>query len=104
MIWKKENDFEYPCYWKWLDLAHGLPTKYEHFLKYVEEYKRFINPSREEFVEENEQLVRLGQDFTRHFETLYDNHREIFNEFGKLVSNNVLLNYFCQIKIGRAHV
>lgn len=83
------------------DLAHGLPTKYEHFLKYVEEYKRFINPSREEFVEENEQLVRLGQDFTRHFETLYDNHREIFNEFGKLVSNNVLLNYFCQIKKNR---
>ncbi|ARE60646.1 hypothetical protein I5Q82_07320 [Acutalibacter muris] len=23
------------------DLAHGLPTKYEHFLKYVEEYWRF---------------------------------------------------------------
>lgn len=83
------------------DLAHGLPTKYEHFLKYVEEYKRFINPSREEFVEENEQLVRLGQNFTRHFETLYDNHREIFNEFGKLVSNNVLLNYFCQIRKNR---
>ncbi len=83
------------------DLAHGLPTKYEHFLKYVEEYKRFNEPSQEKIVEENEQLVRLGQDFARHFEALYDNHREIFNEIDKLVSDNVLLDYFCEIRRNR---
>ena len=73
------------------DLAHGLPTKYEHFLKYVEVYKCFRTFSPPEFAKESEELVNLGQDFMCHFATMSDNNRVIFREIDKMVSDNALL-------------
>ena len=32
------------------DLAHDLPTKYEHFLKYVDAFKRFADICKQESI------------------------------------------------------
>ena len=76
------------------DLAHGLPTKYEHFLEYVEAYECFNGHNQE--VQEEAKSVR--HDFAVHFEFLLDNKPEIFSEFGTLISDNVWIQHFRKIR------
>lgn len=80
------------------DLAHGLPTKYEHFLKYIDAFKRFKGTCKQEsvkkdWVTENEE----DKKYISHFTNLYEQKTNIFEEIETLILKNVWINYFWEI-------
>ena len=80
------------------DLAHGLPTKYEHFLKYVDAFKRFKDTCKQESVKsEWETANEEDKKFILHFANLYEQKTKIFEEIETLILNNVWINYFWEI-------
>ena len=80
------------------DLAHGLPTKYEHFLKYVDAFKRFKDTCKQESVKsEWETANEEDKKFILHFANLYEQKTKIFKEIETLILNNVWINYFWEI-------
>ena len=80
------------------DLAHGLPTKYEHFLKYVDAFKRFKDICKQESVKADwETANEEDKDFILHFANLYDKKPQIYKEIENLISNNVWIDYFWKI-------
>ena len=77
------------------DLAHGLPTKYEHFLKYVDAFKRFKDTCKQESVKsEWETANEEDKKFILHFANLYEKKTKIFEEIETLILNNIWINHF----------
>jgi len=84
------------------DLAHGLPTKYEHFLKYVDAFKRFKDICKQGSVKADwETASEEDNRFILHFANLYEQKLKIFEEIETLISNNVWIDYFWEIYISR---
>ena len=80
------------------DLAHGLPTKYEHFLKYVDAFKRFKDICKQGSVKADwETANEEDKRFILHFANLYEQKLKIFEEIETLISNNVWIDYFWKI-------
>ena len=80
------------------DLAHGLPTKYEHFLKYVDAFKRFKDICKQGSVKADwETANEEDKRFILHFANLYEQKLKIFEEIETLISNNVWIDYFWEI-------
>ena len=80
------------------DLAHGLPTKYEHFLKYVDAFKRFKDTCKQESIKADwETANEEDKNFILHFSNLYEQKTKIFEEIEALTLNNVWIDYFWEI-------
>lgn len=73
------------------DLAHELPTKYCHFLDFVNDYTRYS--SSDDLAVQNE--------YTQYFEETKKKYPSLYNEYDKLITNNRLLEYFLSIYRGR---
>lgn len=94
--------FEYSFIGNGFDLAHGLPTKYEHFLKYANAFIRFRDICKQESVKEEwDAADDEDKEFIKHFANLYEKKKEIFEEIDTLISDNVWINYFWEIYQGR---
>lgn len=83
------------------DLAHGLPTKYEHFLNFVKVYtenKHIFLPGKsiKEIWEESEDDER---EYLQFFGNFCDQHPKLFSEFVDVISDNIWLEYFMSIYI-----
>lgn len=73
------------------DLAHNLPTKYGDFLTYVKNYR-----------EHNQYLSNPSLDISGNFQfdyfcDLFKRNQAVYTEIEKLISNNMLLEYFFNI-------
>lgn len=80
------------------DLAHNLPTKYEHFLKYIDAFKRFKDICKQESVEACwENADEEDKSFILHFANLYQKKAKIYEEIEGLISNNVWIDYFWRV-------
>lgn len=81
------------------DLAHGLPTKYEHFLEFVDIYKKYRNilipgESRKSAWEKEE---GLRQEFLLYLANLCDQKKKIFAELAEMISENIWIDYFLSV-------
>ena len=81
------------------DLAHGLPTKYEHFLEFVDIYKKYRNilipgESRKSAWEKEE---GLRQEFLLYLANLCDQKKKTFAELEEMISENIWVDYFLSI-------
>lgn len=81
------------------DLAHGLPTKYEHFLEFVDIYKKYRNilipgESRKSAWEKEEGLRR---EFLLYLANLCDQKKKIFAELAEMISENIWIDYFLSV-------
>lgn len=80
------------------DLAHGLPTKYEHFLQYADAYKRWSDTCKQKSVKDAwEAASEEDKKFIVHFSNLYEQNKKIYEEIEALLSNNVWIDYFGQV-------
>ncbi|WP_461868073.1 bacteriophage abortive infection AbiH family protein [Faecalimonas sp.] len=81
------------------DLAHGLPTKYEHFLEFVntyENHKETLIPGCS-IKSEWGKGQKLEKDFLVYLGNLCNQKKELFEELVKMISENVWLDYFISI-------
>lgn len=90
------------------DLAHGLPTKYEHFLKFMYsfiEYKTAKEEGKELGWNDGED-VSYYRYFINLFNRKYDDKLagKIIEELSELASNNVWIKYFTAIYESRKQV
>ena len=77
------------------DLAHNLPTKYEHFLKYVDAFKRFKEVCKQESISADWEVAGdEDKKYIIHFANLYEKNPQIYEEINELISNNTWINYF----------
>ena len=74
------------------DLAHGLPTTYGDFLKYVEAFNRFKDSSEDK-----------QSQYYSYFHLLKTSNSNIYNELDKLISENIWFRYFLRIYESRKH-
>lgn len=80
------------------DLAHGLPTKYGDFLKYVKAFKKYKDICKQESVEKEwEEADEKEQEYIVHFSNLYDQNKQYFDEIDKLILNNAWISYFLDV-------
>lgn len=80
------------------DLAHGLPTKYEHFLKYADAFARFRDICKQKSAKKEwETADDEDKKFIMHFANLYEKEKKVFEEIDALISDNVWINYFLEI-------
>lgn len=83
------------------DLAHGLPTKYEHFLKFTKAYEKYrpiCVPGRS-VKTEWEVASDEDKEFLLYFANLCDQKKKLFAELGKLISQNLWLEHFYVVEI-----
>lgn len=73
------------------DLAHGLPTTYGDFLKYVAAFNRVKESSED-----------TKSQYYSYFQLLKASKPEIYDELDKLIENNLWLRYFISIYEKRA--
>ena len=81
------------------DLAHGLPTKYEHFLEFVmvyEKYKHILKPG-VSIKDEWNKTKGLEQEFLLFLANLCDQKKKIFDEIKEMITDNVWLEHFFSI-------
>lgn len=77
------------------DLAHNLPTKYEHFLKYVDAFKRFKEVCKQESISADWEVAGdEDKKYIIHFANLYEKNPQIYEEINELILNNTWINYF----------
>lgn len=79
------------------DLAHGLPTRYSDFLDFVNAVKETHTESPVDTVDKDKYAKYLA-DIRKNDEK---NDDELFDEYGELISDNRLLDYFLEIYQGR---
>lgn len=85
------------------DLAHGLPTKYEHFLKYVDAFKRFEDSCRKKSIKDIWQTAtEEDQSFLIEFSNLYETKRKLYEEIDTLVTANIWIDHFWEIYKNRS--
>lgn len=77
------------------DLAHGLQTKYEHFFKFIEEYKKYqyIFTSEEMVSDTINEAPKGDIAYILFFLKLFINRRDIFIELNDLIVDNIWLKY-----------
>lgn len=81
------------------DLAHGLKTKYEDFLKFTQTYTKYDEVCRTmpeikevwEAAPEEEKYILL------HMGNMFDQNKNLYEELGSLLKDNVWLKYFYSI-------
>lgn len=81
------------------DLAHGLPTKYEHFLEFVNTYKKhkdILIPGCS-IKSEWDKVQELEKDFLAYLGDLCVQKKELFEELVEMISDNIWLDYFLSI-------
>ena len=88
------------------DLAHDLPTKYEHFLEFAKVYKenKDIFILRQSIKEEWKKANDEDKDYLSFFRNLYEKHKESFEELGGLILDNVWIEYFFTIYESRKNM
>ena len=70
------------------DLAHNLPTKYEHFLKYVDAFKRFKEVCKQESISADWEVAGdEDKKYIIHFANLYEKNPQIYEEINELILN-----------------
>lgn len=81
------------------DIAHGLPTKYEHFLKFVEVFERCkdLGLNKKSFKEEWEKASDEEKPIVVELGNLSDKKSDIFKEIKGLVENNMWIQYFFNV-------
>lgn len=80
------------------DLAHNLPTKYEHFLKYIDAFRRFKDICKQESVKADWEAADIeDQEYILYFANLYQEKQKIYEEISELISNNSWVDYFWEI-------
>lgn len=81
------------------DLAHGLPTKYTDFLKFVGVYieNRDIFIKRQSIKKIWTESNNENRDRIISFSILHEHNNKVFLELDKLISNNVWIEYFMSI-------
>lgn len=66
------------------DLAHNLPTKYEHFLRYVDVFKRSKDICKQESIQDKREITDIeDKKFIIHFANLYKEKPSIL--FGNII-------------------
>ena len=78
------------------DLAHNLPTKYEHFLKFIITYKDLNSESTISLTDDS-----LTKSYIDYLKKLKQTNQEIYDEIGKLIENNIWIEYFINIHKNR---
>ncbi|RKI37101.1 hypothetical protein D7V86_24940 [bacterium D16-51] len=81
------------------DLAHGLPTKFTDFLKFVGVYieNRDIFRKKQSLENKWREFNKENQDRVMFFSILHEHNKKLFLELDKLISNNVWIEYFMSI-------
>lgn len=81
------------------DLAHNLPTKYEHFLKFTQVYEKYkpIYKSGQSVKTEWKTAPEEEKKLLVYFANLCDQKNALFEEIGSMVEKNVWLKYFVSI-------
>ncbi len=77
------------------DLAHGLPTKYTDFLKFIENIKR-IDISKEKMIDLTDMDLQFKDMI---IEKTVKNQKSYIKELIELIENNIWINYFLQNQI-----
>lgn len=79
------------------DLAHGLPTRYWDFMKFILAFKSLKGNTREK-VEKYPVFCKLNEDIKEYLLSNdiinFSNHTEILKEFDNLINNNIFIEYF----------
>lgn len=84
------------------DLAHGLPTKYEHFLKYIKAFERLKLTCMQQSVEAKWKAANdEDKNYILHFSNMYEQKKVVFEEIDTLISNNAWIDYFWKIFLNR---
>lgn len=68
------------------DLAHGLPTRYDDFLTFVDEFIKYKVTN------------ECNQRFLDYFKYLSETNINLYKQIDKLIEDNRWLNYFFNIK------
>lgn len=68
------------------DIAHGLPTEYGDFLRFVQAFQRFKVSTEKE-----------NTNYYQYFLSLIENRDDIYNEIDTLVKDNIWLDHFIKI-------
>lgn len=81
------------------DLAHGLKTKYEDFLKFTQTYTKYDEVCRTmpEIKEVWEDAPEEGKYILLHMGNMFDQNKKLYEELGSLIKHNVWLKYFYSI-------
>lgn len=81
------------------DLAHDLPTKYEHFLKFTQAYEKYkpICKPGQSVKDEWEAAPEEEKGLLVYFANLCDQKKALFEEIGNMIEKNVWLKYFVSI-------
>ena len=69
------------------DIAHNLPTKYEHFLQFIKEYKQYR--------EKEEDSSTLN--WYKQMKVLKETNTPVFEEINAMISDNAWLRYFLDV-------
>ncbi len=81
------------------DLAHGLPTKYTDFLKFIQAYKKYkeLCNSGKSADEEWKESLNEEKNQLLYLKDLCENREDLFHELGEMIFENVWINYFNEI-------
>lgn len=81
------------------DLAHGLPTKYEHFFKFTQAYEKYkpICKPGQSVKDEWEAAPEEEKELLVYFANLCEQKKALFEEIGNMIEKNVWLKYFVSI-------
>lgn len=81
------------------DLAHGLKTKYEDFLKFTQTYLEYDEAYRKkpEIKEVWEDAPEEEKYILLHMGNMFDQNKKLYEELGSLIKHNVWLKYFYSI-------
>ncbi len=80
------------------DLAHGLPTKYENFLKFINTYRenRDILKNEQSIKEKLENYDGENKNYLIFLKNLSEK-KAVFSELDKLIKNNIWIEYFLSV-------
>lgn len=81
------------------DLAHDLPTKYEHFLEFTKAYEKYSPICKHGKSVEAEWKIAddRNKEYLIYFANLCEKKKKLFAELGTLIEDNVWLKYFDEI-------
>lgn len=68
------------------DLAHGLPTRYDDFLNFVEEFTKYKDTN------------KCNLRFLDYFSNLYETNINLFEQINQLIDDNRWFTYFLTLR------
>ena len=87
------------------DIAHNLPTKYNQFLQYIEDFSLYNNIKKEITFDNspcilgNRALANIDKNILDHIIDLDTNEKNIFEELSSLIDKNTWINYFTDLHV-----